>query len=130
MSTPLYKKGMALRRRILGEKHVRAREAGGDRITKAQYRLSTEVAYGMIWSRPGLPLKVRSLVTLAMLTALDRPDELKGHILGALNNGATPEEIHEVFVQAAAYCGFPASNGATRLLARVLKEQGLLPDGK
>ena len=79
----------------------------------------------MLWSRPGLPLKVRSLVTLGMLTALDRPDEIKGHIVGALNNGATQEEIYEVFVQAAGYCGFPASNGAVRLYVQVLKEEGL-----
>lgn len=126
MSSPLYDKGMALRRRILGEKHIRSREASGDAFTTAQYRLSTEVAYGMIWSRPGLPLKIRSLVTIAMLTAQDRHDELKGHILGALNNGATPQEIYEVFVQAAGYCGLPASNGAVRLFVQVLREQGLL----
>ncbi len=128
MSSPLYDKGMSLRRKILGEKHIRKREASGDAYTKEQYRHSTEVAYGMIWSRPGLPLKVRSLVTIAMLTALNREDEIKGHILGALNNGATPDEIYEVFVQAAGYCGLPASNGAVRLFVQVLKEQGLLKD--
>ena len=126
MATPLYEKGMELRRKILGEKHIAKREASGDAFTKQQYEMSTEIAYGMLWSRPGLPLKIRSLVTLAMLTALDRPDELRGHILGALNNGATKEEIYEVFVQAAGYCGFPASNGAVRLYVQVLKEEGLL----
>ncbi len=126
MATSLYDKGMALRRKILGAKHIASREASSDKFTRRQYRLSTEFAYGMVWSRPGLPLKVRSLVTLAMLTALDRPDELKGHILAALRNGATQEEIHEVFMQAAAYCGLPASNGATRLFVQVLKEEGLL----
>jgi 4-carboxymuconolactone decarboxylase len=126
MASALYEKGMALRRKILGYKHIAKREASGDAFTKQQYELSTEVAYGMIWSRPGLPLKVRSLVTLGMLTALDRPDEIRGHILGALNNGATKEEIYEVFVQAAGYCGLPASNGATRLFVQVLREEGLL----
>ncbi len=126
MGTPLYDKGMALRRKILGDKHIAQREASGDAFTKEQYRISTEFAYGTLWSRPGLPLKVRSLVTLAMLTALDKPDEIRGHILGALNNGATKEEIYEVFAQAAGYCGLPASNGATRLFVQVLKEQGLL----
>jgi 4-carboxymuconolactone decarboxylase len=126
MASALYRKGMALRRKILGAKHIAKREASGDRFTQAQYRLSTEFAYGMVWSRKGLPLKVRSLVTLAMLTALDRPDELRGHILAALRNGATKKEIHEVFVQAAAYCGLPASNGATRLFVQVLREEGLL----
>jgi 4-carboxymuconolactone decarboxylase len=126
MASALYEKGMTLRRKILGDKHIAKREASGDAFTKQQYELSTEVAYGMIWSRPGLPLKVRSLVTLGMLTALDRPDEIRGHILGALNNGATKEEIYEVFVQAAGYCGLPASNGAVRLFVQVLREEGLL----
>ena len=126
MASSLYRKGMALRRKILGAKHIAQREASGDRFTKRQYRLSTEFAYGMVWSRKGLPIKVRSLVTLGMLTALDRADELKGHIRAALRNGATQEEIHEVFIQAAAYCGLPASNGATRLFVQVLQEEGLL----
>jgi alkylhydroperoxidase/carboxymuconolactone decarboxylase family protein YurZ len=126
MTTPLYDKGMALRRKVLGDKHIAKREASPDPFTKQQNELVTELAWGTLWSRPGLPLKVRSLVTLAMLTALDRPDELRGHILGALNSGATREEIYEVFVQAAGYCGFPASNGAVRLFVQVLKEQGLL----
>ena len=114
MSTPLYDKGIALRRKVLGEKHIAKREASPDPFTKQQNELVTELAWGTLWSRPGLPLKTRSLVTLAMLTALDLPDELRGHILGALNSGATQEEIYEVFVQAAGYCGFPASNGADR----------------
>jgi len=126
MGTQLYEKGMALRRKILGDKHIAKREASGDVFTKQQYEISTEFAYGMLWSRPGLPLKVRSLVTLGMLTALDKPDEIRGHILGALNNGATKEEIYEVFAQAAGYCGLPASNGAVRLFVQVLKEEKLL----
>src|SRR5262245_42762985 len=109
MARSLYDKGMALRRKILGSKHIAKREASGDRFTKNQYRLSTEFAYGMGWSRKGLPLKVRNLVTIAMLTAQDRPDELAGHIRAGLRNGVKPEEMHEVFVQAAAYCGLPAS---------------------
>ena len=126
MGSALYEKGMALRRKILGDKHIAKREASGDVFTKQQYEISTEFAYGMLWSRPGLPLKVRSLVTLGMLTALDKPDEIRGHILGALNNGATKEEIYEVFAQAAGYCGLPASNGAVRLFVQTLKEEGLL----
>jgi len=126
MSTPLYDKGLALRRKVLGEKHIAKRQARTDPFTKQQNELVTEIAWGTLWSRPGLPLKVRSLVTLGMLTALDRPDEIKGHIVGALNNGATREEIYEVFVQAAGYCGFPASNGAVRLCVEVFREQGIL----
>jgi 4-carboxymuconolactone decarboxylase len=126
MASELYQKGLNTRRRVLGDKHIAKRQASSDPYTIQQNELVTEIAWGMIWSRPGLPLKVRSLITLAMLTALNRPDELKGHIVGALNNGATQDEIIEVFVQAAGYCGFPASNGAVRLCVEVFKEQGLL----
>ena len=125
MGTELFDKGMAMRRKVMGDKHIAKRTASADPFTKQQNELVTEIAWGTLWSRPGLPLKVRSLVTLGMLTALDRPDEIKGHIVGALNNGATQEEIYEVFVQAAGYCGFPASNGAVRLYVQVLKEEGL-----
>ena len=128
MNQKAYEKGMALRRKVLGDKHIASRQKSPDRFTQQQNELVTEIAWGTIWSRPGLPLKIRSLVTLGMLAALNRPDEIKGHIVGALNNGATPEEIIEVFVHAAGYCGFPASNGAVRLAVEVFKEQGLLKD--
>ncbi len=126
MSKELYDKGMAVRRKVLGDKHIARRQASPDAFTSQQNELVTEFAWGMVWSRPQLPLKVRSLVTLGMLAALDRPDELKGHVGGALNNGATMEEIVEVFVQAAVYCGMPASSGAVRLAVDVFKERGLL----
>lgn len=126
MNQEAYERGMALRRKVMGDKHVAKRAASPDRFTKQQNELVTELAWGTIWSRPGLPLKVRSLVTLAMLTALDRPDEIRGHIVGALNNGATMDEIIEVFVHSAGYCGFPVSNGAVRLAVEVFKEHGLL----
>ena len=126
MNKAAYKRGMALRRRVLGDKHIAKRQKSRDKFTKQQNELVTELAWGTIWSRPGLPLKVRSLVTLAILTALDRPDEMRGHIVGALNNGATPDEIYEVLLHAAGYCGFPASNGAVRLAVEVFKEQGVL----
>ena len=128
MNQEAYERGMALRRKVMGDKHVAKRGASPDRYTKAQIELVTAIAWGTIWSRPGLPLKIRSLVTLAMLAALDRPDEIRGHIVGALNNGASMDEIIEVFVHAAGYCGFPASNGAVRLAVEVFKEQGLLKD--
>ena len=126
MGTELFDKGMAMRRKVMGDKHIAKRTASADPFTKQQNELVTEIAWGTLWSRPGLPLKVRSLVTLGMLTALDRPDEIEGHIVGALNNGATKEEIYEVFVQAAGYCGFPASNSAVRLCVEVFREQGLI----
>ena len=126
MNQEAYERGMALRRKVMGEQHVAKRGASPDRYTRQQIELVTEIAWGTIWSRPGLPLKVRSLVTLGMLTALDRPDEIKGHIVGALHNGATPDEIVEVFIHAAGYCGFPASNGAVRLAVEVFSQRGLL----
>ena len=128
MNQSAYERGAALRRKVMGEQHVAKRGASPDRFTRQQIELVTEIAWGTIWSRPGLPLKTRSLVTLGMLTALDRPDEIKGHIVGALNNGATTDEIIEVFIHAAGYCGFPASNGAVRLAVEVFKERGLLKD--
>jgi 4-carboxymuconolactone decarboxylase len=126
MDQSAYETGMALRRKVMGDQHVAKRGASNDRYTQQQNELVTALAWGTIWSRPGLPLKVRSLVTLGMLTALNRPDEIKGHIVGALNNGATPDEIMEVFVHSAGYCGFPASNGAVRLCVEVFKERGIL----
>ena len=128
MNRSAYERGSALRRKVMGEKHVAKRGASSDRFTRQQIELVTAIAWGTIWSRPGLPLKVRSLVTLGMLAALDRPDEIRGHILGALNNGASMDEIIEVFVHAAGYCGFPASNGAVRLAVEVFREQGILKD--
>ena len=128
MDQSAFERGMALRRKVMGEQHIARRGASSDRYTKQQNELVTALAWGTIWSRPGLPLKVKSLVTLGMLAALNRPDEIKGHIVGALNNGATPDEIIEVFVHSAGYCGFPASNGAVRLCVEVFKEQGILKD--
>jgi 4-carboxymuconolactone decarboxylase len=126
MDEKLYDRGMALRRQVLGDKHIARRQESTDRFTRQQNEIVTEIAWGSIWSRPNLPLKVRSLVTIAMLAALNRADELKGHVNGALNNGATPEEIIEVFVQGAAYLGFPASNTSVRLAVEVFKERGLV----
>ena len=126
MNEELYQKGMATRRKVLGEKHIAKRQASDDPYTKQLGEIVTQFAWGTIWSRPQLPLKVRSLVTLAMLTALNRNDELEGHIHGALENGATPEEISEVFLHAAVYLGFPASGTSTRLAVKVFRERGLL----
>jgi 4-carboxymuconolactone decarboxylase len=128
MDQSALERGMGLRRKVMGEQHIAKRGASSDRYTKQQNELVSSIAWGTIWSRPGLALKVRSQVTLGMLAALNRPDEIKGHILGALNNGATPDEIIEVFVHSAGYCGFPASNGAVRLAVEVFKEQGILRD--
>ena len=122
----LYKKGMATRTKVLGKKHIAKRQASTDKYTQLQNSFVTEFAWGAFWSREDLPLKVRSLVTIAMITALNRPDEIKGHIRGALNNGATPDEIMGVFHHATVYCGFPAANGSVRAGVEVFRELGLI----
>jgi 4-carboxymuconolactone decarboxylase len=126
MKNDLYKKGMATRKKVMGKKHLAKRHANTDKFSLQQQEFVTAYAWGAFWSRKDLPLKIRSLVTLAMITALNRPDEIKGHIRGALNNGATPEEIMGVFHHATVYCGFPAANGAVRAGAEVFKELGLI----
>lgn len=126
MASELYEKGMATRRKVLGDAYIEKRDRSGGELTRRLYAFVTEYAWGSVWSRPGLPLKVRSLVTLGMLAALDRPEELKGHINGALNNGATADEIYEVFLQAAIYCGVPAAHMGVSIAAEVFGERGLL----
>ena len=126
MSDETYEKGKAIRLKVMGEQHIAKRAQSDDPFTRQQQRFVTEFAWGTIWSRLELPLKVRSLITLAMITALDRPDELRGHIRGALNNGATKEEIMEVFHHASVYCGIPAANGSVRIGVEVFRELGLI----
>ena len=126
MDKELYDKGMATRRKVMGDAHIAKRKGSGDKYTTRQYEFVTQYAWGAFWSREEVPLKVRSLVTLAMITALGKDDELKGHIKGALNNGATPDEIMEVFHHASVYCGYPAANGAVRAGVEVFKELGLI----
>ena len=126
MKSALYKKGIAIRTKVMGKKHIAKRHASTDKFSLQQQEFVTAYAWGAFWTRTDLPLKIRSLVTLAMITALNRSEEIKGHIRGALNNGATPEEIMGVFHHATVYCGFPAANGAVRVGAEVFKELGLI----
>lgn len=126
MNPDMIEKGMATRRKVMGDKHIAKRHASDDKYTRQQQDLVSGFAWGEIWSRPQLPLKVRSLVTLAFICAANRMDELPGHVNGALNNGATPDEIIEVFVQASVYCGFPASNTAVRHCVEVFRENGIV----
>ncbi len=105
----LFDKGATLRSQVLGADHV-ARNGGTDIADANQlHRLMTEIGWGTIWPRGVLELKTRSLITVAMLIALDRPHELKTHLRGALNNGASREEIRESVIHAIPYCGFPAA---------------------
>jgi 4-carboxymuconolactone decarboxylase len=112
-----YERGMAVRRAVLGDAHVEAALAGSTPLANEFQDLLTRYAWGEIWGRSGLPRRTRSLLTIAMLVALNRPDELRLHLRAAKNNGVTPDEIKEVLLHAAVYCGLPAANAAFRLAA-------------
>lgn len=105
----LYDKGLEVRREVLGKDYVDQSIARADEFTRPFQDLVTEYCWGAIWTRKGLDRKTRSLLNLAMLTALNRPHEVRLHVRGALNNGVTRQEIQEIFLQAAVYCGVPAA---------------------
>ena len=114
--------GLKVRREVLGEKYVNESLANVDEFTEDWQQFVTEHAWGAVWTREGLDRKTRSFLNLAMLTALNRPAELKLHIRGALNNGVTPSEMKEVFLQAAVYCGAPAGLDAFKVAKQVFQE--------
>jgi 4-carboxymuconolactone decarboxylase len=125
-ASKLFKSGLTVRRAVLGRAYVDKSLAAADWFNMPFQELTTEYCWGKIWSRPGLPRKTRSLLNLAMLVALNRPHELKLHVRGALNNGVTPQEIQEVMLQVAIYCGIPASLEGFRIAREVLLEAGAL----
>ena len=114
-------RGRDIRRQVLGEKHVAGSHAV-DALSQPKTQLS-EYVWSKIWARPGLSFKQRSIANLAMLTALNRPHELKLHVHGALNNGLTREEIMEVLLQTGMYCGLPAAVESFRIMQEVFKER-------
>ena len=115
-----YDKGLAIRKQVMGENYVANALAGVSDFTRPIQEHITAKAWGDIWQRPGLDLKTRSLITVAMLTALGKQHELKGHLRGALNNGVTPAELQEVLLHAAIYCGLPTAVEAFRTAAEVV----------
>src|SRR5512139_3711323 len=115
-----YDEGLEVRRAVLGDAHVDRSLKNLTPFNEEFQDLITRYAWGTIWTRPGLPRHTRSLLTLAMLVALNRGDELRMHIRAALRNGVTAEEIQEVFLQCAIYCGVPAANEAFHLAQDVL----------
>lgn len=115
--------GRRVLREVLGEDYLAKRDAGTTAMNAAVRRLSEEFAYASLWTRPVLDRKQRSLVTIAMLGALNRPHELRIHLVGALNNGCSAEEIREVFTHSVAYCGFPSAIDALRVAEEVLQER-------
>ena len=116
-----YDKGLATRKQVMGEDFVARALSSVTDFTRPIQEHITAKAWGDVWQRPGLDLKTRSLITVAMLTALGKQNELKGHLRGALNNGATPEELQEVLLHAAVYCGVPTAVEAFRTAAEVVE---------
>lgn len=122
MADRLYERGLEVRREVLGDEHVDAAIARTTPFTEEFQQLITRYAWGEIWTRPGLDRKTRSCITLTVLVALNRMDELAMHVRAALRNGLSAEEIKEVLLQTAVYCGVPAANSAFAVAQRVLEE--------
>ena len=124
MSGERFETGLAVRREVLGPEYVDAALERATPFARPLQELVTEYCWGSVWSRPGLDRRTRSLLNLAMLTALNRPHELGAHVRGALRNGCTEGEIQEVLLQAAVYCGLPAALDSFRVAEKVLAEAG------
>jgi len=122
--SPLFEKGLKARREVLGAEYVDKSLATANEFMQAFQDITTEWCWGYAWTRPGLDRKTRSMLNLAMLTALNRAPEIKLHVRGALNNGVSVDEIKEVLLHATVYCGIPAGLDAFKAANEVLKEAG------
>ena len=122
MASELFNQGLEARKAVLGKEYVEKSIAGADDFAMAMQEYATEACWGMIWTRPGLPRKTRSLLNIAMITVLNRPHELKLHIRSAFTNGVTKEEIKEVLLQVACYAGVPAGIDGFRLAREAFAE--------
>lgn len=122
MDKKTFDQGLALRKDVLGVEYVERALANADAFSWPLQELVTEYAWGNVWQRPGLARAQRSMLTLVMLVALNRPHELKLHLKGALNNGVTRDEIRECLLHAAVYCGMPAAVDAFRCAREVFSE--------
>ena len=123
MNQELFDKGLKVRREVLGAEYVDNALKNADDFSRPIQELVTQMAWGEIWTRPGLDRRTRSFMNLAMITALNRPHELKLHVRGALNNGLTKAEVMEVFLQTAIYCGMPAALDSFRIAREVFDEK-------
>jgi 4-carboxymuconolactone decarboxylase len=129
--TKRYEQGMKVRRAVLGDEHVDRAAASTTEFNRDFQDFITRNAWGEIWTRPGLPRHTRSLLTLAMMVALNRGEEFRMHVRAAFNNGVTRDEIKEVLLQSAVYCGVPAANSAFHTAAEVFREMdGTKDEGK
>ena len=122
MSNELFQQGLAIRKAVLGNEYVEKSLASADDFSRPMQELATEYCWGRVWSRPGLERRDRSLINLGVISALNRPHELKLHVKGALANGVTREEICEVFLQVAIYCGVPAGIDSVRIAREAFAE--------
>ncbi len=120
----LFQQGLKTRREVLGAEYVDGSLANANDFMMNFQHITTEWCWGYAWNRPGLERKTRSMLNLAMLTALNRPAEIKLHVKGALTNGVTVDEIKEILLQATVYCGIPAGLDAFKVANQVLEEEG------
>ena len=126
----LFERGLSVRREVLGPEYVDNSLKSANAFMQAFQQITTEWCWGYAWTRSGLDRKTRSLLNLAMLTALNRAPEVKLHVRGAINNGVTVDEIKEVLLHATVYCGIPAGLDAFKAANEVLKEMGAFSGGK
>jgi len=122
LTDDLYEKGLEIRRAVVGAAYVDKSLADADDFTRPFQELVTRYCWGEVWSRPGLERSERSIINLAMISALNRPQELKLHIRGALRNGLTRDQIREIFLQVSIYCGIPAGLDSFRVAKEVFAE--------
>ncbi len=125
MNKDAFEKGLKTRREVLGSEYVDNSLQNAGEFNMPMQELVTEYAWNAIWNRPGLDRRSRSMINLAMLTALNRPHELKLHLRGAINNGLTKDEIREIFMQTAVYCGVPAAIDSFRCAKELFAEMGI-----
>ncbi len=125
MDKEMFEKGLGIRRQVLGAEYVDHALSTADDFNLPLQELVTQYCWGEVWGRPGLDKKTRSMLNLGMLSALNRPHEIKAHIRGALANGVSKDEIKEVFLQVAIYCGVPAAVDSFRIARETFKELGV-----
>jgi len=118
----LFERGLKVRKEVLGEDYVNKSIAGADDFTRTMAEWSTEFCWGALWTRPGLDRRSRSIANLSMISALNRPNELKLHVKAAVKNGVSRDEIKEVLLQVAVYCGVPAGIDSFRIAREAFKE--------
>jgi len=124
MRDKLFEQGLKVRKQVLGAEYVERQLKNADELTMPMQMLATKSAWGMVWARPGLPRKIRSMLNIAMLVALGKAEELELHLDGAIRNGVTKKEIGEILLHSAIYCGYPAALGGFRTAREYFAKHG------